>query len=209
MRAELVQRLPEINPATLKRNWNRWLAGPDNGGVLPTLRVLLQIVGVARNMGWLDGRLPAEARSLERWLSGREIAKHREARHTAARALNAFVDELLREVDFRECDVAAALEELFSTFSAGVAYHIERCSAPGGPGLSEGVREGAVKALQVVEATLAELADDLEENDEFAPVADDGDDLGPDEVATAPGDDGTDNEPNKNPEGGFFGRKRR
>lgn len=207
MRAELVQRLPEINPATLKRNWNRWLAGPDNGGALPTLRVLMQIVGAARNMGWLDGRLPGEARSLERWLAGREIAERREARHTAARALNAFVDELLRDVDFQEYDVAAALEELFATFCAGVAHHIERCSTPGGAGLAEGVRDGTVKALQVVEATLSELADDLEENDEFAPVADDGDAVKAEDVAVEPSDDRTDEEPNKDVKGRFFGRK--
>lgn len=66
-----------------------------------------------------------------------------------------------------------------------------------------------MKALQVVKATLSELADDLEENDEFAPVADEGDAVEAEDVAVESSDDRTDDQPNKDAKGRFFGQKLR
>jgi hypothetical protein len=171
MRLQLVARIPASNAATLKRNWNRWLEGAASGNPLPTVAALVDIARAARDLGWLEGPLSADARSLAKWLEGRELIRRREMRETAAKELNAFVDELLREVDFRQYDVEQALESLFATFAAGVAHHIQRSSLPGEHGLSEAVRNGAEKAIAVTAATLAELADEIEEN-EFAPVAD-------------------------------------
>lgn len=170
MRSRLLARMPSASPASLKRNWNRWLHGAKAGNPLPTVGNLIAIARAAKDLGWLKQPMSADARGLAQWLLSQERMQRAQMQKVAAQVLNRFIDDLLGEVDFRLYDVEEALESLFATFAAGVARHVLRSSSPGDQGLSESVRRGAEKALEATSATLVELADTIEEN-EFAPVA--------------------------------------
>ena len=170
MRSRLLARMPTATPQSLKRNWNRWLSCAKTGKSIPTLSKLVAVARAAKDLGWLDGAMSADARGLAAWLLGQERLQRAEAQAAASQLLTAFLNKLLGEVDFLEYDVEEALESFFSTFASGVARHVLRASTPGTQGLSEGVRNGTEKALSAVSALLVELADAVEQN-EFAPVA--------------------------------------
>ena len=170
MRSRLLARLPTSTPASLKRNWNRWLSCARLGKSIPTVNNLVVIARAARDLGWLEGAMSADARELADWLLGQERLQRSKAQTDASQMLTTFLDDLLCQVDFREYNVEDALESFFSTFASGVTRHVLRSSAPGGHGLSEAVRNGTERALAVTAAALVELVDALEE-DEFAPVA--------------------------------------
>ena len=144
--------------------------GAKAGNPIPTVGNLVAIARAARDLGWLKGPMSADARSLAQWLLSQERKQRAEMQNAASQALDAFIDDLMVEVDFRLYDVEEALESLFDTFATGVAKHVRRASTSGGEGLSEAVRKGSEAAIAAVSARLVELADQVEAN-EFAPVA--------------------------------------
>jgi hypothetical protein len=184
MRIDLASRI-QVNPDSLKRSWNRWLREADAGTHVPTVPKLLAIVRAAQDLGWLREPLRGDVRALLEWLHRQGRKQQAQLRDAAAQDVTAFVDNMLRDIDFRQYDVEATLESLFTAFATSVAHHIQKSSIAGDSAMLHDVKRGAEKALIAVADALAELSEQVEEN-EFVPVDEPDDGVGFEPPTTHP-----------------------